>query len=106
MDIGPVSLAALRAFPGAVVREDRIVRAYSNKDGLIVMIDANKIELEAMDRASAKAGEFLASMPTTDLAQFEVEQWKHLIDVIITGYVEHLQSAKMQINDAVMKVSV
>lgn len=50
------------------------------------MIDPNKEEQESMHHASAAAGEYLESLGRTDLAQFSLDEWMTLIEVIATAF--------------------
>lgn len=55
------------------------------------MIDPLPIEQAAMDHAGEQAGEYLDALGKTDLAAMSPEEWATLINVICSGYVEHLQ---------------
>jgi hypothetical protein len=44
-----------------------------------------------MARGGAMGGEYLDSLGKTDLAQLSVEEWHTLIEVIVTGYCDHLR---------------
>lgn len=56
------------------------------------MIDATPNERAAMEHGSAMAGEYLDSLGKSDLAQFSLGEWQTLIEVIVTGYCDHLRS--------------
>ena len=43
-----------------------------------------------MEHASDMAGEYLESLPSTDLASFTPDAWQTLIEVICGAYVEKL----------------
>lgn len=43
-----------------------------------------------MEHASDMAGEYLESLPSTDLAAFTPDAWQTLIEVICGAYVEKL----------------
>lgn len=62
--------------------------AFSGKK---IMIDPTDIEQRAMDHAGAQAGEYLDALGKTDLAKMSAEEWATLINVVCSGYVEHLQ---------------
>lgn len=55
------------------------------------MIDPTPNERAAMEHGSAMAGEYLDSLGKSDLAQFSLGEWQTLIEVIITGYCDHLR---------------
>lgn len=55
------------------------------------MIDPTPNERAAMEHGGAMAGEYLDSLGKSDLAQFSVEEWQTLIEVIVTGYCDHLR---------------
>jgi hypothetical protein len=61
------------------------------------MIDSTLQEQTAMKQAAVMAGEYLESLPGTDLANFTVEQFMTLIEVIITGYLDEM--VKIQDDD-------
>ena len=44
------------------------------------------------ERAAMEQGEYLDSLGKSDLAQFSLEEWQTLIEVIVTGYCDHLRS--------------
>lgn len=67
------------------------------------MIDANEAEIAAMIAASERAGEFIESVPSTDMAAWTEEQWHQFIEVICTGYVESLGEQMATINAAFAK---
>lgn len=56
------------------------------------MIDPTPNERAAMAHGGAMAGEYLDSLRKTDLAQFSTEEWLILMEVIITGYCDHLRN--------------
>lgn len=55
------------------------------------MIDPTPNERAAMEHGGAMAGEYLDSLGKSDLAQFSLEEWQTLIEVIVTGYCDHLR---------------
>lgn len=55
------------------------------------MIDATPNERAAMEHGGAMAGEYLDSLGKSDLAQFSLGEWQTLIEVIVTGYCDHLR---------------
>ena len=55
------------------------------------MIDPTPNERAAMAHGGAMAGEYLDSLGKTDVAQLSVEEWHTLIEVIVTGYCDHLR---------------
>jgi Family of unknown function (DUF6511) len=55
------------------------------------MIDPTPNERAAMANGGVMAGEYLDSLGKTDLAQLSVEEWHTLIEVIVTGYCDHLR---------------
>ena len=55
------------------------------------MIDATPNERAAMEHGGAMAGEDLDSLGKSDLAQFSLGEWQTLIEVIVTGYCDHLR---------------
>jgi hypothetical protein len=56
------------------------------------MIDPTPNEQAAMLHGAKLAGEYLDSLLRTDLAQLSVEEWHTLIEVIVTGYCDHLRA--------------
>ena len=55
------------------------------------MIDPTPNERAAMAHGGAMGGEYLDSLGKTDLTQLSLEEWQTLIDVIVTGYCDHLR---------------
>ena len=55
------------------------------------MIDPTPNERAAMEHGGAMAGEYLDSLGKSDLAQFSLGEWQTLIEVIVTGYCDHLR---------------
>ena len=55
------------------------------------MIDPTPNERAALLHGAEMAGEYLDSLGRTDLAQLSVEEWHTLIEVIVTGYCDHLR---------------
>lgn len=54
------------------------------------MIDPTPNERAAMLHGAKMAGEYLDSLGRTDLALLSVDEWHTLMEVIITGYCDHL----------------
>ena len=61
------------------------------------MIDPTSQEQTALKYAASMAGEYLESLPVTDLSAFTVEQYMTLIEVAVTGYLDEL--ARLQADD-------
>ena len=55
------------------------------------MIEPTPNERAAMEHGGAMAGEYLDSLGKSDLAQFSLGEWQALIEVIVTGYCDHLR---------------
>jgi hypothetical protein len=55
------------------------------------MIDPTPNEKAAMTHGGTMGGEYLESIGKTNLAQLSVEEWHTLIEVIVTGYCDHLR---------------
>ena len=56
------------------------------------MIDPTPNERAAILHGGDMAGEYLDSLGKTDLALFSSEEWQILLEVIVTGYCDHLRS--------------
>jgi len=56
------------------------------------MIDPTPNEQAAMLHGAKMAGEYLDSLRRTDLAQLSIEEWHTLVEVIVTGYCDHLRA--------------
>jgi hypothetical protein len=56
------------------------------------MIDPTPNESAAILHGGDMAGEYLDSLGRSDLALLSVEEWQTLIEVIVTGYCDHLRS--------------
>ena len=56
------------------------------------MIDPTGNERSAMLHGAEMAGAYLDSLDRTDLALLSVEEWHMLIEVIVTGYCDHLRA--------------
>ena len=69
------------------------------------MIDPNPAEQRAMEAASDRAGEFIGTMPGTDMAQWSAEQWHAFIAVVCGGYVDSLLDQQIDANTAAAKVT-
>jgi hypothetical protein len=55
------------------------------------MIDPTPNERAAMAHGGAMGGKYLDSLGKTDLVQLSIEEWHTLIEVIVTGYCDHLR---------------
>jgi len=55
------------------------------------MIDPTPNEIAAMEHGGRKGGEYLDRLGKTDLAKLTNEQWATFIEVIVTGYGDHLR---------------
>ncbi len=62
------------------------------------MIDPTPREMEAMRAAGPLAGEYIESLGKTNLAQFSVNEFLMLIQVIVTGYLD--AKAQLDADDA------
>ena len=60
------------------------------------MIDPTPNEQAAMAAGGKAAGAYLESLGQSDLARLSVEEWRTLIEVIVTGYCEALQALATQ----------
>ena len=69
-----------RPLPGPLPSEDRHDRPNTPRTG------------RACCTCGEMAGEYLDSLRRTDLAQLSVEEWHTLIEVIVTGYCDHLRA--------------
>jgi hypothetical protein len=56
------------------------------------MIDPTPNERAAILHGAQMAGEYLDNLGRSDLALLSVEEWHTLIEVIVTGYCDHLRS--------------
>jgi hypothetical protein len=56
------------------------------------MIDPTRNERAAMLHGAEMAGEYLDSLGGTDFSQLSVEEWHTLIEVIVTGFCDHLRA--------------
>jgi hypothetical protein len=56
------------------------------------MIDPTPHERSALLHGAAMAGHYLDSLGESDLAQLSTEEWRTLIEVIVTGYCDHLRA--------------
>jgi len=56
------------------------------------MIDPTHNERAALLHGAAMAGEYLESLGKTDLTQLGVEEWRTLIEVIVTAYCDYLRA--------------
>lgn len=55
------------------------------------MIDPTPNERVATAHGGAMGGEYLDRLGRTDLAQLSLDEWQTLIEVIVTGYCDHLR---------------
>jgi len=55
------------------------------------MIDVTPNEQAAMDNGSRLAGEYMDHLGKTDLATMTDEEWKMIVECIVTGYVDSMQ---------------
>jgi len=60
------------------------------------MIDPTPNELAAIAHGGAMAGEYLESLGKTDLALLSHQEWLTLLEVIVTGYCDHLRDLAAQ----------
>jgi Family of unknown function (DUF6511) len=65
------------------------------------MTDPTPNERAAMAHGGAMGGEYLDSLAKTDLAQLSLEEWQTLIEVIVTGYCDHLRDLAAQDRDRI-----
>lgn len=63
--------------------------ALSLRDGK--MIDPTENETAALEAAGERAGEYLESLGKSDLAAMSGEEWRTLIEVIVTGFTDRLR---------------
>jgi len=56
------------------------------------MIDVTPNEQAAMDNGGRLAGEYLDHLGKTDLAKMTEEEWKMMVECIVTGYIEAMQN--------------
>lgn len=56
------------------------------------MIDSTPNEQAALAGGGEAAGAFLEGLGKSDLARLSVDEWRTLIEVIVTGYCEALQA--------------
>jgi len=55
------------------------------------MIDPSPNERAAIAHGGTMAGEYLESLGKTDLVRFSHAEWLTLLEVIVTGYCDHLR---------------
>jgi len=55
------------------------------------MIDPTPNEIAALEHGGRMGGEYLDSLRCTDLARLTVDQWRTFIDIVVTGYANHLR---------------
>ena len=55
------------------------------------MIDPTANETAAMVEGGKAGGAYLDSLGQTDLAQLTEEEWDTFVEVIVTGYCDHLR---------------
>ncbi len=56
------------------------------------MIDPTPNERAALAHGGAMAGEYLDSLGKTDLALLDIEEWRTFVEVVVTGYCDHLRT--------------
>ncbi len=56
------------------------------------MIDPTPNEDAALARGGAMCGEYLDSLGKTDLALLDIEEWRTFVEVVVTGYCDHLRA--------------
>ncbi len=56
------------------------------------MIDLTPNERAAFVRGGEMGGEYLDSLGKTDLETLQLEEWLTFIEVIVTGYCDHLRA--------------
>ena len=69
------------------------------------MTDPNPVEQAAMDYAGSMAGELIESYTTTDMAQWEPEQWLEFIAVTCSAYVDYIVTKNSEAAEALGKVA-
>lgn len=52
------------------------------------LIDKTKHEEAALDVASQRAGEYIESLPSSDMRSWTRRQWRDLLEVIVAGFTE------------------
>lgn len=55
------------------------------------MMDPTQNELAAMVEGGKAGGAYLVSLAWTDLALLSEEEWDTFVEVIVTGYCDHLR---------------
>ena len=60
------------------------------------MIDPTPNETEAMTVGGQEGGAFLESIGNSDLATLSATEWDQFIDVVVTGYCDHLRELAAQ----------
>lgn len=55
------------------------------------LIDKTKAESEALKVASTRAGEYLETLPSADMARMTFDQWQTFIEVTVAGFVEGMK---------------
>lgn len=55
------------------------------------MIDPTPNETEAMTVGGQEGGAFLENIGKSDLATLSATEWDQFIDVVVTGYCDHLR---------------
>lgn len=55
------------------------------------LIDKTKAEKAALQLASQRAGEYLETLPSADMARMTFDQWKTFIEVTVAGFVEGMK---------------
>ena len=60
------------------------------------MIDPTPNEQAAMAAGGEAGGAYLESLGKSDLAALDVEEWRTLIEIVVTGYCDHLRELAAQ----------
>ena len=64
------------------------------------MVDPTEHEREAMLFASQQAGEFLDTLPSTDLAAMDEATWLALIEIVCSSFTDRLRDSEDARRDA------
>ena len=62
------------------------------------MIDPTPNETAAMVEGGKAGGAYLDNLGRTDLAQLTEEEWDTFVEVIVTGYCDHLRDLEAQVS--------
>lgn len=65
------------------------------------MIDPTKNEIDAIMAASDPAGQFIESLPTTDMAKWSQDQWFGFLECVVTAFQDSLRAttSRAQLSD-------